>query len=125
MNQPIHSVRHPIAIDAGLGRLAEETDYPDHVEQLMRQVLFTTPGDRINRPDMGCHVRQMVFAPNSEVTATLTQVSVLEALQEWLGSLIRVEDVSVSASGETLEILVTYVLRARGERRYLNLEVTV
>lgn len=125
MSQPIHSIQHPVGIDAGLGRLAEERDYAEHVEQLMRQVLLTTPGERVNRPDMGCHVRQMVFAPNSEVTATLTQVSVLEALQEWLGTLIRVEDVAVSAVNETLEIRVVYVLRARGERRYLNLEVTV
>jgi phage baseplate assembly protein W len=125
MNAPIHSIRHPVAVDPGLGRLAEEPDYARHVEQLMRQVLFVTPGERINRPDFGCYLRSMVFAPNSEVSATLTQVTVFQALQDHLGTLIDVEDVTATAVDSTLEVRVVYILKARRERRYLNLEVTV
>lgn len=125
MNVPIHSIRHPVAVDPGLGRLAEEPSYARHVEQLMRQVLFVTPGERINRPDFGCYLRSMVFAPNSEVSATLTQVTVFQALQDHLGTLIDVEDVTATAVDSTLEVRVVYILKARRERRYLNLEVTV
>jgi len=117
-------VRFPLVIDSGAGRLAEERDYAAYVEQLIKQVLLTSPGERVNRPDFGCGLRQMVFAPNSDITASLTRVAVVQALDRWLGELIRVEDVKVTARDETLEVGVAYTLRTRGERRYLNVEVT-
>ena len=125
MNTPITSIHYPFAIDAGVGRLAEETDYAAHVEQMIKQVLFTNPGERINRPDFGCGLRRMVFAPNSEVTASLTQVMVFQALETWLGNLINVDEVRVKAVEEVLEVRIVYMLKARQERRYLNLEVTL
>jgi len=125
MSQPFTSIRYPIAIDASLGRLQEETDYAAHVEQLIKQVLFTSPGERINRPDFGCGVKRMVFAPNDEVVASLAQVTILEALKRWLDPVITVNTVTVKAVNEILQILVAYTLKARQERRYLNLEVTL
>ena len=119
------SIRYPIAIDGGLGRLATEEDYAAHVEQMMKQVLLTNPGERINRPDFGCGVRRMVFAPNNELTASLAQVNVYQALDKWLGSVIDVTRVEVQARAEVLEITIAYLLRVRQERRILNLEVTV
>ena len=97
----------------------------NYVEQMIRQVLFTNPGERINRPDFGCGIRRMVFAPNSDVSANLTQVIINQALERWLGTLIEVIDVQVAAIDEKLEIKIVYLLRARQERRYLNLEVTL
>jgi len=125
MKPPFTSIRYPIAVDAGLGRLAEETDYAEHVEQMIKQVLFTSPGERINRPDFGCGLRRMVFAPNSDVTASLTQVAVFQALEKWLGTVIDVNKVEVAAVDEALEVKIVYLLKARQERRYLNLEVTL
>lgn len=125
MKEPFTSIKYPIAIDAGLGWLAEEPVYAAHVEQLIKQVLFTNPGDRVNRPDFGCGLRRMVFAPNSEVAAELARVSVFQALEKWLGTLIDVHKVEVRALDEVLEINIAYILRARQERRYLNLEVTL
>ena len=115
-------VRHPIALDPGLGRLAAECDYGRHIDQLIRQLLLTTPGERVNRPDFGCGLRDMVFAANGQVTAGLTQIAVFQALGEWLGSVIDVEDVAVDAVEEKLEVRIAYVVRARGERRFLNVE---
>lgn len=125
MNEAFTSIKYPIAVDAGLGWLAEEPVYAAHVEQLIKQVLFTNPGDRVNRPDFGCGLRRMVFAPNSEVAAELARVSVFQALEKWLGTLIDVHKVEVRALDEVLEISIAYILRARQERRYLNLEVTL
>ena len=92
---------------------------------MMRQVLFTAPGERINRPDFGCGLRRMVFAPNSEASASLLKVQIRQALDRWLGTLIRVDDVVARAEGEILRVSIVYVLKARQERRYLNLELTV
>ncbi|HKI45336.1 MAG TPA: GPW/gp25 family protein [Balneolales bacterium] len=125
MNESIHSILFPIAIDKGLGILAEETNYAAHVEQMIKQVLFTNPGERVNRPDFGCGLLRMVFAPNSEATASLTKVLIVQSLDKWLGTLIEVIDVDAQAIEETLEIKIVYLLKARQEKRYLNLEVTI
>jgi hypothetical protein len=125
MTSPFTSIKYPFAIDAGLGRLAEETDYAAHVEQLIKQVLFTNPGDRIDRPDFGCGLKRMVFAPNSDVAASLVQVSVYEALTKWLATVIDVSSVTATAADDTLAVAIVYVLKARRERKYLNLQVTL
>jgi phage baseplate assembly protein W len=124
MAAPFTSIKHPFAVDQGRGRLAEEENYAAHVEQMMFQVLFTAPGERVNRPDFGCGIKRLVFAPNSEVSATLAQVTIFQALTRWLGTAIEVNDVKALAIDSRLEIKIAYTLRARGERRYLNLEVT-
>ena len=125
MNESIHSILFPFAIDKGLGKLAEETNYAAHVEQMIKQVLFTNPGERVNRPDFGCGLLRMVFAPNSEATASLTKVLIVQSLDKWLGTLIEVIDVDAQAIEETLELKIVYLLKARQEKRYLNLEVTI
>ena len=105
----------PFRID-GRGRIALTPD-DDHVRDLIRQVLFTNPGERVNRPDFGCGLAQLVFAPNSSVLATATQFLVMGALQRWLATVIEVDGVEIVADEERLEITVAYVRRATGERR--------
>ena len=124
MAEIIHSFRFPPGIDRGRGTFAEEPSHAEHVEQMMLQVLFTAPGERINRPDFGCGLAQTVFAPNSEAAADLLKVRIQTALDRWMGTVIRVDDVVTRANDATLEVRVSYLLRARQERRILNLEVT-
>ncbi|MBK6730911.1 MAG: GPW/gp25 family protein [Bacteroidetes bacterium] len=125
MNKSIHSIRYPFAVDEGFGTLAEETNYDKHVEQMMKQVLFTNPGERVNRPDFGCGIRRMVFAPNSEVNANLSQVIINQSLEKWLGTVIEVNEIQIKNIEERLEIKIVYLLRATQERRYLNIDVTL
>ena len=87
------------------------TGYADHVRDMIEQLLFTAPGERINRPDFGCGLMQLVFAPNSPELAAATQMLVHGALQQWLGEIITVEAVSVEAEDAVLRITVQYVLR--------------
>ena len=86
MAEVLHAIKYPFAIDAGGGRAAEEADYEAYIRQLIRQVLMTAPGERINRPDFGAGVRRMVFAPNNPATASLTQTLIYQALSRWLSS---------------------------------------
>lgn len=125
MKEDFHSILHPIAIDRGLGVVADETDYARHVEQLIKQVLLTNPGERINRPDFGCGLRRMVFAPNSDAAASLLKVTILQSLDRWLGTVIKVDNVDCTAADATLSVSVRYVLLTRREKRYLNLEVAL
>lgn len=120
------AIHHPLSIAPGSGRLRQETDYEAYIKQLIRQVLLTAPGERINRPEFGAGVRRLVFAPLSPATASLAQTTVYQALTTWLGTLIRVDNVTASVTEPgRLDIVVTYLLRARGETRFLNVEVTV
>ena len=105
---------YPFGLDAS-GRTAE-TDIDDHVRDLIRQVLFTNPGERVNRPDFGCGLRQLVFAPNSDALAAATQTLVHGALLRWLNEVIAVDAVKVAARDEVLEVTVGYVRRDTGER---------
>ena len=65
----------------------------------------------------------MLFAPNSDVSANLVQVTIRQALDRWLGSVISVSDVAVTAREETLEAKVSYVLLARQEPRAVQLRI--
>jgi uncharacterized protein len=118
-------IRYPFAINGHVGRLAQEPDYDAYIVQLIKQVIFTTPGERINRPQFGAGVRQLVFAPNAVGTASLAQTMVFQALNTWLGSVIRVDQIDVAAENEKLLIGVNYTVLQKGEQRFLNLEATL
>ena len=107
---------HPFHID-GRGRSAL-TDEDSHIRDLIYQVLFTDPGERVNRPDFGCGLKQMVFMPNSDALAAATQVLVQGALQRWLERVIKVERVAVEAQDERLMVTVVYYKLSDGERRH-------
>ena len=92
-------------------------DDATHVRDMIEQVLFTVPGERVNRPDFGCGLLQLVFAPNSDTLAAAVQMSVQGALQQWLGERIAVESVDVSHRDATLQVDVQYVLRQGQQRR--------
>jgi Bacteriophage baseplate protein W len=104
----------PFHLDAR-GRSAE-TGADDHVRDLIFQVLFTSPGERVNRPDFGCGLKQLVFLPNSDVLATATQQLVQGALQRWLGEVIAVERVDVQSVESQLEVTVVYSRRDGGDQ---------
>jgi len=104
---------HPFHVD-GRG-LTAETDQADHVRDLIQQVLFTVPGERVNRPDFGCGLGQLVFEPNSDELATATQFLVQGALTRWLDDLIVVHQVDVRSQDATLEVVVTFSDRRTGQ----------
>lgn len=93
------------------------TEQSDHIRDLIEQVLFTSPGERVNRPDFGAGLLQLVFAPNSEEIQATTQFLVQGNLQRWLGELIEVEAVEVKSREEKLEVVVQYVVRRTRERQ--------
>lgn len=89
------------------GHTAETAD-DDHLRDLIYQVLFTAPGERVNRPGFGSGLMQLVFAPASDTLAAATQFVVRSALQQWLGDRIQVENVDVTADDSTLQVSVEY-----------------
>lgn len=98
------------------GRTAQ-TDVNGHIRDLIEQVLFTAPGERVNRPNFGSGIMQLVFAPNSAEMAAATQFLVQGAIQENLGNLIEVNRIDVRASENTLTVIVEYAVRATQEQQ--------
>ena len=123
MDEPFTALRFPFAVDAGGGRAREEADLDAYVRGLIRQVLLTAPGERVNRPDFGAGIRRMVFAPNDPTVASLAQTYVYDGLTRWLGEVIGVDEVRAEADAERLVITVRYRVLRRGESRVLNEEV--
>lgn len=103
----------PFRIDATSGQAAQSA-YAAHVDQMIRQVLLTTPGERADLPTFGCGLRQLLFAPNSDALQATTQVLVQDSLNRWLGNQIQVQKVAVSGgqNGDNSQLLVEvdYVL---------------
>jgi phage baseplate assembly protein W len=91
------------------------TDTSDHVRDMIEQLLFTQPGERVNRPDFGSGLMQMVFAPNSPELAATLQFTLQAALLQWLGDVIDVQALDVTAEDATLRVTVRYALRASAD----------
>jgi len=108
-------VDYPYQID-GRGRTAG-AGQDEHIRDLIEQVLFTAPGERVNRPTFGSGLMQLVFAPNSDELATTTQFLAQGALQQWLGDLIQLEGVLVENVDSTLRVTVQYVVRVTQQRQ--------
>src|SRR4029079_3341757 len=98
-----------------------QTTADEHIRDLIEQVLFTGPGERVNRPAFGSGLLQLVFMPTSDELATATQFLVQGALQQWLGDVIQVEAVAVERDDSTLRVNVQYVVRRTQERQVAQL----
>ncbi|MGN6809844.1 MAG: GPW/gp25 family protein [Thermomicrobiales bacterium] len=98
------------------GRTAT-TGRDDHVRDMIEQLLFTNPGERVNRPDFGSGLLQLIFAPNNSELAAALQFTMQAALQRWLGDLIQIEDLEVDSADATLRVAVQYTVQRTGERR--------
>lgn len=94
-----------------------ETSYGAHIRDLLEQVLFTAPGERINRIDFGTGLLELLFAGNTDELATATQFLVQSELERWLGDLIQVEAVQVDSVDTQLIVTIQYLLQHTQERR--------
>ncbi len=98
------------------GRTAA-TDDDDHIRDMIEELLFTNPGERVNRPDFGSGLQQLIFGPNSPELAAALQFTLQATLQRWLGDLIELQALEVTSEDSTLSILIQYVVRRNNQRQ--------
>ena len=98
-----HDIAFPFAIDSASGQAAQAA-YPDHVEQMIRQVLLTDPGERVCLPTFGAGLRRLLFAPMTAQLQSSTQMTVTQALQTWLAGQITVKSVVVQTPASTVGV---------------------
>lgn len=103
-------IRFPFQL--GSRGAVRETGEHAHIREMIEQLLFTIPGERVNRPDFGCGLSTLLFANASTELAVATQALVQSALQRWLGDLIQVRLVHVQADAGTLRVDVEYIVLA-------------
>lgn len=108
-------LKYSLQFDA-LGKTAESTQ-DEHIKSMIEQVLFTNPGERVNRPDFGCGLLHQVFEPNSNEMAAATQYLVQGSLNQWLGDLIEVNDVEVISEDASLQVRVDFTILRSQQRQ--------
>jgi phage baseplate assembly protein W len=108
-------IDYPFHFDTN-GRTAT-TDQDDHVRDMIEQVLFTTPGERVNRRDFGCGLLQSIFEPLGDAFSAALQSTVRGALIQWLSDVATIEDVGIQTKESTVTVTVRYVVRGTEERR--------
>jgi len=119
------ALAYPLRFDADRGRYAKSTDYADYVKGLVVQVLMTAQGQRINRPNLGTPLSQLLFAPINDELTSLIEAQVTRALSKWLDKIIAVESVTARQLELTrLEVEVSYTVFASGDRVKTLLEIT-
>jgi len=114
------NIDFPFHIDSR-GRSAECSDAA-HVRDMLDQLLFTNAGERVNRPDFGSGLMQLVFAPNSPELAAALQFTMRAAIQQWLGDVLDLQGLDVTSEDAVLRITIRYAVRRTGETRTETIE---
>jgi phage baseplate assembly protein W len=107
-------VTYPYQLDRR-GRTAVTASLDDHIQQMLEQLLLTRPGERVNRPDFGCGLGDLVFEPNSTRLAAALEVTVVTNVGQWLGDLIALRNVDVESQEGKLLVNLSYVVTASGQ----------
>jgi len=89
----------------------------DHVRDMIELLIFTSPGERVNRPDFGSGLLQLLFTPNSPELAATVQFTLQAALQRWLGDVVEVRDLNVRSEDSTVTVEITYLVRRLGQEQ--------
>jgi Bacteriophage baseplate protein W len=114
------NIDYPFHIDIR-GRTAE-CDDAAHVRDMLEELLFTNAGERVNRPDFGSGLLQLVFSPNSPEIAAALQFTTRAAIQQWLGDVLDLQALDVVCDDAALRITIRYALRRTGEVRTESFE---
>jgi phage baseplate assembly protein W len=109
------NIDFPFAFDA-TGRTQAPASYDKHVQDMLELILFTAPGERVNRPDFGTGLLQLVFAPNSVELAATVQYTAHAAVQRWLADVVELVDLKVEADDAALRVSVVYIVKRTGQQ---------
>lgn len=122
-----HDYAFPFRIEPA-SRQGARIGYASHVEQMIRQILLTAPGERADLPEFGCGLRQLIFAPHSDALDATVRMMVQQSLNRWLAGQIKVSKVAVAPLAETgdaaqLLIRIEYILIETRDAKHLEVLV--
>jgi hypothetical protein len=117
------NMRFPFGFDAR-GRTAL-ADADRHIRDMIEQFIFTNAGERVNRPDFGSGLLQLIFDPNSPELAAALQFTIQAGLQQWLGDVLQVTELEVTSQDSTIRIFIQYIVLRTNETQETTFERTV
>ena len=97
----------PYGLDGG-GHTARAQG-EDAIREMLEQILFVGPGERVNRPEFGCHLQSLTFAARTSELTTAVQALVDGALRKWAGDAIHLRDVKVAVQEQLVVVTVRYL----------------
>jgi phage baseplate assembly protein W len=111
--------KYPVEVDRAGGIAMSDLD--ESIRQSIHIILGTAPGERVMRPQFGCNIHDLVYAPNNLNTASLAAHFCIEALTKWEP---RIEEVEATAdpspdSPNRLDISIKYKVRSTNNSRNL------
>lgn len=117
------NIDYPFHFDSR-GRTAL-ADTNKHIQDMLEQLLFTNPGERVNRPDFGSGIQQLIFAPTSPELASALQFTLKAAIQRWLGDVVQVQELDVTSEDSTLIIFIQYIVRRTNQQQQATFTRTI
>jgi phage baseplate assembly protein W len=118
-----HDYAFPFRIDPA-SRQAQRVGYERHVAELVRQVLLTSPGERVDRPEFGCGLRALVFAGNSDAVVATAEMLVRHSLTRWLAEHLEVGAVDVTSEESEITVRIEYILVRTRQPQAIELQVS-
>ncbi len=115
------NIPFPFAVSAT--GLVQTTEPSDHIFQMIQQILFTSPGERVNRPQFGSELRRLVFAPADATLTAAVESMAQSVLHQWLGDIIKIEAIEIQTAAETVTVNVQYSEIINGKRRVAQMTV--
>jgi uncharacterized protein len=108
-------INYPMQIVHGTVATARRID---HIRQMIEQVLFTMPGERVMYPEFGTGLSRVLFETTGTEIVTATQALVASDLHRWLGDLISIQSVTIVVRESRMEVTVAFeMLETREMRR--------
>jgi len=112
-------LRFPVSINLNGG--VSSSALEENVRQSIFVILGTAQGERINRPDFGCRIHDLMFAPNTEITAARAELYCAEAIYKFEP---RVDSLAVKAQANPddanrLDVRIEYVIAGKNDKRNL------
>lgn len=125
-SETIHALAYPLRFEEGRGRFAKTADYDRYVMGLVKQVLMTAPGQRLNRPGFGTPISQLLFSNITDEVADLVKAQIRRALNRWLGNVIKVDRVETRQPEiNRFVVEVSYVVLATGSTEDISEVLTI
>jgi len=112
-------LRFPVSVNLNGGVSSSQLE--ENIRQCIFIILGTAPGERINRPDFGCRIHDLMFAPNNPITSAMAEVFCEEAIYKYEP---RIDKVICRAGPNPdepnrLDVRLEYVIAGKNDRRNL------
>jgi phage baseplate assembly protein W len=104
------------------GRTAQVQSLEEHVRDELIQLLLTSPGERVDVPELGGGARRLVFDGAGATTAAMAKAMISQAVTRWLQERITIDQLEVGADDTTLNVSLSYRVAGIDDPRQITFQ---